>query len=109
MSQVDLETTVSTATTPEQIADEVVGGLAGGQPRLALAFVGADRDQAGVARALRARLPKDTRLLTASSKVPIARTGNSPGSVVLAALSGDLEVGLGLGTGLSKDAVAAGA
>lgn len=109
MSQVDLETTASAAATPKEIAEELVGGLCGGEPRLAVAFVGAEHDQAAVAHELRGRLPKDTRLLTASSKVPIARTGNRAGSVVLASLSGDLEVGLGMGTGLSKDAVAAGA
>jgi hypothetical protein len=109
MSKVDLESTVSTATAPKEIADELLAGLSGGQPKLVAVFASADRDQAALARELRGRLPKEARLVTASTKVPIARSGNRPGAVVLAALSGDLEVGLGLGTGLSKDAVAAGA
>lgn len=109
MSKVDLETTVSTATSAKEIADELLAGLSGGQPKLVTVFASADRDQAALARELRGRLPRETRLLTSSTSAPISRTGNRRGAVVLSALSGDLEVGLGMGTGLSVDAVAAGA
>lgn len=108
MSNVVLESTNTSAEEPEKIAEELVSRLAGGEPKLVTVFIDAERDQAAVARAVRARFPKSVAMLSSSTKVPISRAGVRPGTV-LAALSGDLEVGIGLGTGLTADPVAAGA
>ena len=89
-------------------ARELAAGL-GEPPRLALLFVPSRLDQAAVNHAVRARLPPGTRLLGASSSGQIDRDGLHEGCIVLAGLAGDFEVGLGLGRGLSRDAVEAGA
>jgi hypothetical protein len=72
-------------------------------------FASSDRDQAALNRALRERLPPGTRLIGATTAGEIDNTGMYMGSVVASALYGDLEVGIGLGKGLTEDAVAAGA
>jgi hypothetical protein len=53
-------------------------------------------------------LPKDTRLLGATTGGEIDRDGMHTGAVVISALSGDFEVGLGLGRDMSRDPVSAG-
>jgi hypothetical protein len=57
---------------------------------------------------VRERLPRGTRLVGATTAGELDNRGMYAGSVVLGALGGDFDVGLGLGTGLSRDAVSAG-
>lgn len=108
MRSVDLASSTSSSLDAEDAAKELVEGLSGGEPKLAIAFAPAERDPAAFARALRARLPGGTRLLYATSGAPIGPGGSTSEELVLAALSGDLEVGIGIGRNLSQDPVAAG-
>ncbi|HJL15118.1 MAG TPA: FIST N-terminal domain-containing protein [Sandaracinaceae bacterium LLY-WYZ-13_1] len=108
MSTVEFETSTSRAETAEQVATDLVEGLSGAEPKLALAIVPAERDQPAIARALRDKLPKGTRLAYATSGAPIGPRGVQTDAAMLAALGGDLEVGLGFVEGLSEDAVSAG-
>jgi hypothetical protein len=57
---------------------------------------------------LRERLPKGTRLIGATTNGEIDNDGMYSGTAVLGALTGDFEVGLGLGRDLSMDAIGAG-
>lgn len=93
---------------PDAAADELLTALGGIQPKLVTLFASYDRDHRALNRALRARLPESTRLVGASSGSEIDRSGVRQHSVVLGALTGDFEVGLGLGRGLSSDAISAG-
>ena len=108
MSTIDLARTSSTAEAADQAAKELVESLTGGQPKLAIIFAPGERDHAALAKAVRAKLPGSTKLLYASSGAPIGPTGASHQAVVLASLSGDLEVGLGVGKRLTDDPVKAG-
>ncbi len=93
---------------PDAAAAALVSGL-GEPPRLVLLYASSDRDQLALNRSLRALLPATTRLLGATTGGEIDHDGLHVGSVVIAALSGDFEVGIGLGRELSLDAVDAGA
>jgi hypothetical protein len=110
MPSVDLKTVRTTTPAPTTAAAELVGKLEralGGAPKLAIVFATSTYDQAALGRALRERMP-NTRLIGASSAGEIDHEGIHHGSVVLAGLRGDFEVGVGLGRGLSIDAFAAG-
>ncbi|HEU4412234.1 MAG TPA: FIST N-terminal domain-containing protein [Polyangiaceae bacterium] len=104
--------TLTTARTAEgeaaAAADELVGALGGARPELAMLFIGSRRDQGAIYRAVRERLPRATKVVAASSDTAIDNAGFHENGVVLAALSGDLEVGVGLGRGLASDASGAG-
>jgi hypothetical protein len=93
---------------PEAAAEELMTALGGMQPKLVTMFASYDRDHRALNRALRARLPKSTRLVGASSGSEIDRGGMRQHSVVIGALTGDFDVGLGLGRNLSADAISAG-
>lgn len=93
---------------PDAAADELVRGLAE-PPRLAILFIGSERDQVAFNQALRRRLPAGARLIGATTDCPLDHEGMHPGGVVLAGLSGDFEVGLGLGKDLSAAPIEAGA
>jgi hypothetical protein len=94
---------------PVAAAEDLLRQLHGGDtPKLVTVFASRDRDQHALNRALRERLPKGTRLVGATTAGELDNRGIYSGSVVLGALSGDFEVGLGLGTGLSADPVSAG-
>jgi hypothetical protein len=90
------------------VAEDLCKQLGSAVPKLAVVFASSDRDHAELNRELRRRLPAGTRLIGASSNGEIDRDGMHAGTVVLAALCGDLEVGLGLGKQLSLNAAAAG-
>lgn len=111
MATVDLKTARTTSPDPSEAAAELVEQLdraLGGPPKLAMVFATSSYDHAALGRALRERLP-NTRLIGASAAAEIDHEGIHHGSVVLAGLRGDFEVGVGLGRGLSVDAFAAGA
>ncbi|MGZ3461502.1 MAG: FIST N-terminal domain-containing protein, partial [Archangium sp.] len=110
MARVKMQTARTTQSDPVAAAEDLLRQLQGGEtPRLVTLFASRDRDQAALNRAVRERLPKGTRLVGATTAGELDNRGIYSGSVVLGALSGDFEVGLGLGTGLSVDAVGAGA
>jgi hypothetical protein len=93
---------------PGPAAEDLCKQLGSAKPKLVVMFASRDRDQRALNRAVRERLPKDTRLVGATTGGEIDRDGMHSGTVVMAALSGDLEVGLGMGHNLSHDAAAAG-
>jgi hypothetical protein len=96
------------ARAPGPAAEDLCQQLGAGKPPLVVMFSSRDRDQHALNRAMRERLPRGTRLLGATTAGEIDRDGMHAGTVVAAALHGDLEVGLGLGLDLSRDAVNAG-
>nr|WP_275937568.1 FIST N-terminal domain-containing protein [Nannocystis exedens] len=103
-----MTTARSHAADPLTAAEALVGGL-GAPPRLAVMFASSDRDQRALHAAVRARLPATTRLVGATTAGEIDHDGLHTGSVVLAGLTGDFEVGLGLGKNLSEAPIEAGA
>jgi len=109
MVSVRLSSSRTSSTDPTTAAEELVSGLGNVRPKLVTLFAARSYDHAALNRAVRDRLPKDTRLIGASTGGEIDRQGMHEGTAVLAALEGDLEVGLGLGGGLSRDAHGAGA
>jgi len=88
--------------------EEAIEQLGPVDPKLVTLFAARGRDHDALNRELRERLPSGARLLGASSAGEVTREGVEFGSVVVAALEGDLEVGLGLGKGLASDALRAG-
>jgi hypothetical protein len=108
MGEISFESARTTEGDPVAAADALVAALSGGQPRLVTVFAGDARDHAALNRALRARLPPETRLIGASTGGEIDRDGMHRDTVVLGALSGDFRVGLGIGERLTGDAIAAG-
>ncbi|NMO16238.1 hypothetical protein HPC49_25455 [Pyxidicoccus fallax] len=110
MAQVKMQTARTTLKEPDAAAEDLLSQLGGGAaPKLVTMFASRERDQLALNRAIRARLPPTTRLVGATTAGELDNTGIHEGSVVLGALYGDLEVGLGLGSGLSVDAIGAGA
>jgi len=93
---------------PEAAAEDLLRQLGSNKPKLVTLFASRRRDHAALNRAVRERLPKDARLVGASTGGEIDRDGMHEGSVVLGGFSGDFDVGLGLGRGLSTDAMGAG-
>src|SRR5262245_22003535 len=108
MPSVDLAHARTTASDPNAAAEDLCKQLGSAKPKLAVMFASRDRDQRALNRAVRERLPSGTRLVGATTGGEIDREGMHAGSVVLAALSGDIEVGLGMGHQMSVDAAAAG-
>jgi len=108
MASVELHSAHTTALDPAAAADDLVNQLGAITPKLVLLFASRDRDQVALNRAVRERLPKSTRLVGATTSGEIDNRGFHRGSVVLSALTGDFEVGLGFGKGLSVDAMRAG-
>jgi hypothetical protein len=104
-----MQTVRTTQSDPVAAAEDLVRQLEGNRPQLVTLFASRDRDQLALNRAVRERLPPGTRLVGATTAGELDNSGIHSGSVVMGALSGDFEVGLGLGTGLSVDAVGAGA
>src|SRR5262249_2356422 len=108
MGRVDLVHARTTARDPGAAADELIAQLGGVVPKLLMVYASSDRYQPALNRALRERLPAGTRLLGATTGGEIDRDGMHQGSVIVAALTGDFDIGIGLGKGLSKDAARAG-
>lgn len=108
MAQVKMESARTSKAEPIEAAEDLIGQLKGATPKLVLLFASRERDQHALNRAVRERLPQGTRLVGATTAGELDNNGIYQGTVMMAALSGDFEVGLGLGTGLSVDAVGAG-
>lgn len=109
MARVNMISARTSQANPEAAADELMLSLEGASPKLVSLFTDASLDHIALHRAMRARLPRGVRLMGAGTGAPLDNQGFHPGSVVMAALSGDLEVGIGLGTDLAGDAAGAGA
>lgn len=109
MANVKMQTARSTLTDPVAAAEDLLRQLHGPPPKLVTLFASRQLDQRALNRAVRERLPKDTRLVGATTAGELDNNGIHTNSVVLGALTGDFEVGLGLGSGLTGDAIAAGA
>lgn len=108
MSSIQLHPTRTSLTEPAAAADDLLTQLGDVTPKLAVLFASRDRDHLALNRALRERLPKDTRLIGATTNGEIDNGGMYTGTAVMGALTGDFEVGLGLGQDLSMDAIGAG-
>jgi hypothetical protein len=108
MASVELHSAHTTTLDPSAAAEDLVKQLGDITPKLVLLFASRDRDQVALNHAVRERLPQGTRLVGATTGGEIDKQGFHRGSVVLSALTGDLEVGLGVGKGLSVDAMRAG-
>lgn len=109
MAQVKMQTARTTLAEPEAAAEDLLRQLTGPTPKLVTLFAARSRDQRALNRALRTRLPKETRLVGATTGGELDNAGIHEDTVVLGALSGDFDVGLGLGSGLTVDAIGAGA
>jgi hypothetical protein len=109
MAQVKMQTARTSEKEPVAAAEDLLKQLGGTTPKLVMLFASRERDQSALNRAVRERLPKGTRLLGATTAGELDNSGIYSGTVVLGALHGDFDVGLGMGTGLSTDAVSAGA
>lgn len=108
MANISMRTARTDLADPELAADALLEALGTDRPALLTVFAARKRDQRALNAALRQRLRPETRVLGATSAGEIDRDGIHHGSVVAAALDGDLEVGIGLGKGLRKDAFRAG-
>lgn len=89
-------------------AEDLCNQLGSALPKLVVMFASREHDHVALNKEMRARLPKGTRLLGASTNGEIDREGMHEGTVVISALRGDFDVGLGLGRQLSLDAARAG-
>ena len=108
MARIDFRSARTAKPTAEEAATDLLEQLGSVKPKLVTLFAARDYDHQALNRALRERLPKDTRLIGASTAGEIDRSGMTEGQAVLGALCGDFDVGIGLGTGLSRDAMSAG-
>jgi hypothetical protein len=109
MSTIQLKSAITAQADASAAAEDLLTQLGGISPKLVTLFASPDRDHRALNRAVRERLPSTTRLIGATAAGQINRQGTHEGSVVLGALTGDFEVGIGLGKGLSEDAITAGA
>lgn len=107
MATIELRSVRSAALDPSAAADEICAGLGAMMPRLLCVFAPRAFDHGALNRALRERLPR-VRLVGASCAAQIDRDGTHRGQVVAAALSGDFDVGLGLGRRMSIEPIKAG-
>jgi len=108
MPKVQLESARTTHADAAAAAEDLLSQITGANPKLVTLFASSDRDQLALNKAVRERLPKSTRLIGATTGGEIDREGAHMGSVVLGALYGDFDVGLGIGRGLTADAIGAG-
>ncbi|MDY7225831.1 FIST signal transduction protein [Hyalangium rubrum] len=108
MAHVKMQTARTTQQEPGPAAEDLMKQLAGVTPKLVMMFASRNRDHNALNRAIRERLPQGCRFVGATSGGEMDNEGIYYGSVVLAAIYGDFDVGLGIGTGLSANAVGAG-
>ncbi|HVK84091.1 MAG TPA: FIST N-terminal domain-containing protein [Kofleriaceae bacterium] len=108
MARIDFRSARTAKQDAEGAANDLVEQLGGVAPKLVTLFAARSYDHDALNKAVRARLPRGTRLIGASTGGEIDRKGRTDGQVVLGAFSGDFDVGIGIGHGLSKDAMSAG-
>jgi hypothetical protein len=93
---------------PVASAEDLLTQLGDITPKLVVLFASRERDHLTLNRALRDRLPKDSRLIGATTAGEIDNAGMHSETAVLGALTGDFDVGVGIGRRLSVDAMSAG-
>ncbi|WP_394830924.1 FIST C-terminal domain-containing protein [Pendulispora rubella] len=109
MSSVELHRARTLVTDPQQAAERLLEQLpSSAKPKLVTVFASRSLDQLALNRALRERLPKGTRIVGTTSGAELDNEGIHERSIVLGALSGDFDVGLGVGRDLSQDAIVSG-
>jgi hypothetical protein len=109
MAKVSMQTARTTEADPVRAVEALLAGLSGPPPKLVVMFASRSRDQRALNRVMRERLPKQTRLFGSTTGGEVDNHGMHQGSIVIGALYGDLEVGLGIGRNLAQDAMSAGA
>jgi hypothetical protein len=107
MTQVTLATSRTKHLEAEAAADALLRESSV-SPKLAVLYASTDRDLPALVKAVRARLPKETRVVGGTTACVLDNEGFHPGEAVLGLLSGDIDVGIGIGAGLESDAVRAG-
>lgn len=107
MPSVTLKSARSAEQDPVRAIDQIVSKLEGAEPKLVTLFADRSYDHVALNKAIRSRFPR-ARLIGASGAGEIDRTGIHTGSVIVGAVSGDFEVGIGLGHTISTNAVRAG-
>src|SRR6266571_1301844 len=105
MANVRLRSARTDRADPARAAEDLLEKLGADNPKLVTLFASRDRDHAALNKAVRERLPPRTRLVGATTGGEIDNEGLHTGSVVMSALEGDFEVGLGLGKELGRDAL----
>lgn len=108
MAKVAMRTARTTKTDPAEAAEDLLNQIGAFEPKLGIMYASRDRDHVALNKALRERLPRGATFMGASSGGEIDNQGMHFGSVVFTAIGGDIDVGIGLGTGLSKDGAKAG-
>jgi hypothetical protein len=108
MPKIQLKTARTTQEDPVAAAEDLLSQIGGATPKLVTLFAADDRDQRPINEAVYSRLPKGTRLVGASGSGQIDSRGIFQKGIVLGAWTGDFEVGIGLGKGLTLDALGAG-
>lgn len=108
MSTVRLKSAQAPASDPDQSAELALSGLGSFDAKVVFGFVPGPCDHRAYHAALRARLPKSVRLVTSSTGGEITNDGLLSEQLVLGALGGDLDIGIGWASGLSVDAAGAG-
>lgn len=108
MPTTQLKSARTTQSDPAAAADDLMNQIGAMDPKLVVMFGCSDRDHRALNKALRERLPKTTRFVGSTSASEIDREGMHRNTIVLGALTGDFDVGLGLGKDLTDDAITAG-
>lgn len=103
MASVTLHNARSEHLDADAAAEDCISQLGAAPGRVVFAFIPGDRDHAASHRALRARLPSGVRLVSSATTAGLTNGGHAPTSLVLGGLGGDLEIGIGFGTGLGTD------
>ena len=108
MARIQMHSARTELKAPGAAADDLLTQLGDVPPKLVVLFASKEYDQLALNRALRERLPAGTRLVGATTGGEIDNDGMHVGTAVAGAITGDFDVGLGLGHGLSIDAISAG-
>ncbi len=108
MPRVTIKGARSTEAGATEAIREIMEQLGSIEPKLVTLFASRDRDHVALNQALRDALPEGTPLLGATTAGEIGRDGVTFGAVMVGVLEGDLEAAVGVGTGLTEDAMRAG-
>lgn len=109
MSDIAFKTARTAHTDVDEAAEELIRNLDMPALKLVVLFSDSNVDQRALNAAVRARLPKETRVVGSTTMTSLDNTGYLPGAVVAAAVGGDLQVGVGKGPKLTENAIEAGA
>ncbi|MAQ19335.1 MAG: hypothetical protein CMN30_31610 [Sandaracinus sp.] len=108
MPEIRLKSARTSETDPVAAAEDLLSQIGSVNPKMVTVFADRSVDQKALNAALRERLGDGVKLLGATAARQIDDDGMHDGMIVLGAFEGDLEVGVGIGRGLSDDAFGAG-